>query len=411
LRILQIIASLDLTGGGPPDAANRLGQIWAAQDHEVCVVTLDHPDAAYLRGLPYQAIGLGQLGKPGGTDLSKLWVRFGYSPLLVPWLRANAANYDIVLVHALWNYSTTAARIALTGSGVRHFVFPHGSLSPWFKQVYPIKSLIKKLIWKVNEGRLVNGATAVLFTTRTERDEARLAFSPYRANAEVAGFGSAEPPSDLARQIEAFHSTVPQVDGRRFILFVGRLHTVKGCDLLIRAFAKVASGNPDLDLVMMGPDPDGLLEHLKALSAELGIADRVFFPGMIDGAAKWGAYRTGEVFALTSHTENFGVVVAEALSCGLPVLITDKVNIWQEVAGDGAGLVESDTQDGADRLLTRYFGMSDDQTTAMRAAARACYERHFRIESTAQRIIELGEKYGAVQGGADLAGDKDQAFG
>lgn len=358
-------------------------------------MTLDHPEAAYLRGLTYQAIGLGQLGKPGGTDLSKLWVRFGYSPLLVPWLRANAANYDIVLVHALWNYSTTAARVALTGSGVRHFVFPHGSLSPWFKQVYPIKSLIKKLVWRLNEGRLINGATAVLFTTQTERDQARVAFSPYRATGEIIGFGSAEPPADVIEQDAAFRTALPELIGRRFVLFVGRLHSVKGCDLLLSAFAKIARANPTLDLVMMGPDAGGLLSDLQAQAAGQGISERVLWPGMVDGAAKWGAYRNAEVFALTSHTENFGVVVAEALSCGLPALLTNKVNIWHEVAEDGAGLVEADTQEGADKLLARYFALDVSQKATMRVAARACYERRFRIEATAKRIIDLARKHGA----------------
>jgi glycosyltransferase involved in cell wall biosynthesis len=395
VRILQIIASLDLTGGGPADAANRLGRVWAAEGHDVCVVTLDHPDAAYLRGLPYAAIGLGQLGSPEGSDLSKLTVRFGYSPRLVPWLRAHAADYDIILVHSLWNYSTIAARRVLTGSGLRHFVFPHGSLDPWFKQAYKLKNFIKIFTWPLNEGRLMNGATAVLFTTGAERDLARDVYRPYRVHPEVVGFGSAAVPDEAVLQESEFRAVLPQLAGRRFILFLSRLHAKKGCDLLVRAFAKIAAANPDLDLVMAGPDQDGLTPALKAAAAELGVSDRIHWPGMIDGAAKWGAYRCADVFALTSHTENFGIVVAEALSCGLPVLITDKVNIWQEVAEDGAGLVETDTQEGADKLLARYLALSEEDRAAMRTAARACYERHFRIEATAQRIVELARNYGA----------------
>ena len=75
---------------------------------------------------------------------------------------------------------------------------------------------------------------------------------------------------------------------------------------------------------------------------------------MLQGDAKWGAFYAAEVFALPSHQENFGVAVAEALACGTPVLISNKVNIWQEIAEDGVGLVEEDDLEGTTRLLERW---------------------------------------------------------
>jgi glycosyltransferase involved in cell wall biosynthesis len=110
---------------------------------------------------------------------------------------------------------------------------------------------------------------------------------------------------------------------------------------------------------------------------------------MIEGPAKWGAFRACEAFALTSHSENFGIVVAEAMACGRPVLITDKVNVWREVEASGGGLVEPDTQEGADRLLRRALAFSPVEHRTMGERARACYDAHFRREGTAERLIAL----------------------
>lgn len=395
MRILQITASLDPVHGGPPDGILRLSEAWQAQGHTTCVVTLDHPGAPYLQGLPMPVAPIGPAGDPQRRRGRNILARYRYSPAMVPWLRQHLPDWDMVVVHGLWNYAAWAAQRALIGAGKPVFVFPHGSLDPWFKAAYPLKSAIKRASWLVNEGRLMNGATAVLFTTGAERDLARNVYTPYHVHPEVVGFGSIEAPAYDESQREAFYRLLPQLKGRRFILFLSRIHLKKGCDLLIAAFAKIAASQPDLDLLIVGPDEDGLQAGLMAQAQSLGVAERIHWPGSVSGAAKWGAYRLAEVFALTSHSENFGIVVAEALSCSLPVLITDKVNIWQEVAADGAGLVETDTQDGADALLRRWLALDAAQRTAMAAAARRCYETHFRIETTAARIVEVARKHGA----------------
>lgn len=110
------------------------------------------------------------------------------------------------------------------------------------------------------------------------------------------------------------------------------------------------------------------------------------------GDAKFGAFRAAEAFALTSHQENFGIVVAEALACRTPVLISDKVNIWREVVEDGAGLVESDTLEGARRLLRRFFDLSPEERSAMREHARSCFEQRFRLDIVADRMMALIER-------------------
>ena len=89
--------------------------------------------------------------------------------------------------------------------------------------------------------------------------------------------------------------------------------------------------DPCLQLVIAGPDQIGWQADLQQMALTLGIADRITWTGMLSGKLKWGAYRCAELFCLPSHQENFGIVVAEALACGLPVAIADPVNISGEI--------------------------------------------------------------------------------
>jgi glycosyltransferase involved in cell wall biosynthesis len=397
MRILNIISSLDPYYGGPIEGALRLADIWQAQGHAPAFATLDAPDAPYLAQVGAPVAALGHLGSPALGERSRRFpARFGYSAAMVPWLRAHAADHDAIIVHGLWNYATLAARRALVGGPVPYFVFPHGALDPWFKREYPKKSLLKALLWPLSEGVLLNNAAGVLFTTEEEQRLTEGAYRPYRVRPAVVGFGSSDVGGDAAAQTAAFRAAVPALGARPFLLFLSRLHAKKGCDLLIHAFANIAAAHPELDLVMAGPDQSGWQAELEGIARVRGVAERVHWAGMIEGDLKWGAFRACEAFALTSHSENFGIVVAEALACSRPVLISDKVNLWREVAAAGAGLVEPDTQDGSDRLLGRFLALSDAEKAAMAANARACFERHFRMESAAANVVELMRSRGAA---------------
>jgi glycosyltransferase involved in cell wall biosynthesis len=172
------------------------------------------------------------------------------------------------------------------------------------------------------------------------------------------------------------------------VLFLARLHPKKGCDLLIEAFARHARADPQVHLVMAGPDSSGLLTRLQTQATALGIANRVTWTGMLQGPLKWGALRAADVFALPSHQENFGIAVVEALAVGLPVLISERVNIWREVVAGEAGFAAPDSVEGMATMLARWHALAPDARRDMRANASACYQRHFRMESAARRLIE-----------------------
>lgn len=305
---------------------------------------------------------------------------------MIPWLRANLKNYDIVIVNGLWNYATFAARRALVGSRTPYVVFPHGMLDPWFSKAYPLKALLKQIFWWFCEGPLLNNAGAVLFTTEDERTVAKDAFWPYRLQGKVASYGTADVSGDVRSQIAAFQGAVPQVASRKYLLYLSRIHKKKGCDLLVEAFAEAVRAGADFDLVMAGPDQSGWVKELSVRAEKLGVADRIHWPGMLKGDVKWGAFHGAEGFVLPSHQENFGIAVAEAMACANPVLISDKVNIWREVADVGGGLVEPDTLAGTSRLLSGFMALDEAMRKRMGEAARAAFLAKFEIHGAVASI-------------------------
>jgi len=391
MKLLHVIATVSPAYGGPIEGVVRQDASCQAAgvggDREV--LTLDPPDAPWIEGFPMRVHALGRPKRPSRTLWGRALQHWGYSPEVVPWLKAHVGRYDAVIVNGLWNYAPFAAAQVLPGGTVPYFVFTHGMMDPWFRRTYPLKHLAKQAFWLAGEGRLLAGATSVFFTCEEERRKARgqfRGFGPYRET--VVGYGAVAPPPRTAALEQAFRAAAPALGDRPYLLFLSRIHPKKGCDVLLEAFARVAEAHPGLDLVMAGPDQVGWRPALEALAARLGIAPRVHWTGPVYGDAKWGAIYGAEAFVLPSHQENFGIVVAEALACGTPVLISKEIDIWREIADAGAGIVDSDTVEGAERALRRWLATGAADRAEMSSRARTLFDAQFDVARTGPRLIE-----------------------
>jgi len=226
----------------------------------------------------------------------------------------------------------------------------------------------------------------VLFTSEEERRLARESFSLYRGREVVVSFGTAAPATSLERAREVFFDAFPNLRGQRLLLFLGRLHEKKGCDLLIEAFSQVRNSSERIHLMVAGPcaQPE-YLRHLQQMAATSD--GTISFPGMLSGDVKWGALSAADAFVLPSHQENFGIAVAEALACGTPVLISNKVNIWREIEADGAGFVENDDLAGTTGLLRRWLAAPTATRATMRESARKSFTDRFEIERATDSLL------------------------
>lgn len=378
MRLLHVIASINPAAGGPIEGLRQFSANVAPHGARVTVCCNDSPDAPYVAesGLDVVALGPGTL-------------RYGFNWRLVTWLHAHCHAYDVVVIHGIWQFHSLAAWLALRGRRTPYFVFTHGMLDPWFKQRYPLKHLKKCLYWLVGDYWVLRDARAVLFTSEEERLRARESFGIYRCRERVVTYGTSSPPSDRTSMRQQFAAAFPATQGCRNLLYLGRIHEKKGCDLLIRAFGEVAALDPSLHLIMAGPCDAALRATLDGIAAHAGVADRITWTGMLRGDLKWGAFEVAEAFCLPSHQENFGIAVAESLACGVPVLISDKINIWREIQADGAGLICDDSAQGAEQVLRDWIDTPDDDRAQMRERAQACFEQRFQGARFAKCLLDI----------------------
>jgi len=379
MKILHVIRSADPKEGGPIEGILQRGQRLTELGHEVTVVALDGIYPRYSPDFPLKRIGLG----PGKGV-------FGQCPELAQWLEAHADEFDFISGHGIWQQSVAAMGPGLKNSRTPYVVWTHGMLDPWFDE-NRLKRLKKMIYWPRFLAPVLERAHAVMFTTEEERRLAENRFRPYRFRQQVVAYGTRGIVGDAYAMRSAFLQEFPELRDKRVLLFLSRVHPKKGCDLLVRAFSEVYGQDPNVMLVVAGPDQVNWIETLRAEAKAAGVEDRIVWTGMLKGDRKWGAFAAAEAFVLPSHQENFGIVVAEALSAGKPTLISDKVNIWREVIAARAGVVAPDNQAGATQLLRDWEKLGDAGRAAMSQQARPCFEEHFSVEGSVRDFLQVAE--------------------
>ncbi|MBN9308377.1 glycosyltransferase [Devosia sp.] len=390
MRILHSIRSVNPAHGGTASAILSLASEAMHTGHSVEVASLDAGNERFVAGYPVPLHCLGPgLGK------------YGFTARLSRWVRANATRFDGVVLHGVWDFSSLGSWLGLRGLAVPYVIYTHGMLDPWFRKGRPVKHSLKQAYWLLAQGWVLADAASVLFTCEEERRLARGSFLGLGYTERVVAFGSSDAPPETAEQVAAFHRAIPNVAGRRYLLFLGRIHPKKGGDLLVKSFMVLAAANPQIDLVMAGPDDMGLRQAVQHALQVAGLDGRVHWPGMLAGDVKWGALRGALAFVLPSHQENFGIAVAEAMASGTPVVISNKVNIWREVVEGGGGVVADDTLGGTLSAISTLIALPAERRRDMGLAARATYERHFTVEAAGRDLIEaLSEAVATRAGGA-----------
>ncbi len=383
MHLLRVIATVDPASGGPVAGLQAITPLLAAHGITTEFLTVDSPDADHLAHFSHRVHALGP-----ATG------RFARSTRVAPWLAENISRFDAIVVHGLWQHLGSAVRHAATRARVPYFIYPHGMLDPALREIYPLKHFKKLLYWLVTERHNLRSARAVLYTCTEEQRLARRAFPLYRARDQVVPYGTTPPQGSPAIWRSAWHARYPALADRPYLLFLARIHSKKGVDLLLRAYAQLLQATPRSaalpDLALAGPcfDPD-YLEQLKTFARSSGISSRLHWLGMLDGDAKWGALASAEAMILPSHQENFGIAVVESLAVGTPVLISDRVNIHPELTADACAFVEPDTEAGTVQLLTRWQSLAAPDRAQLRQNAAASYARRFDLTQSVFRLASI----------------------
>lgn len=345
MRILHVIAGLaDRYGGPSKDCVGLCREL----------VRLGAQVAIYTTNID----GKGHLDVPLNTPVWMDGVECRYFPIQRPRslrlslplaraLREAIHTFDLVHIHSLYLFPPTVAAHYCRRFGVPYVVKPHGSLDPYiFRRHRGRKWLYEHLF----EWRNLNRAAAIHFTTAEEEALTR----PLRLKAPVlvVPIGVDLREFDNAPPAGAFRAAYAETQGKKIVLFLGRLNFKKGLDLLAHAFGEIANRRADVHLVLVGPDDDGYAAQIRRWLGDLNVSRHATFTGLLTGSAKLAALRDADLFVLPSYTENFGIAVVEAMASGLPVVISNKVNIWRPVAEARAGLVTNcDVKDLTRALL------------------------------------------------------------
>jgi len=387
MRILHVISTMAPSSGGPTAV---MAALLAAQVHDglevaLCTTDCDNPpsnrrDVASVR----DRLAPGIAAHVFPTEMSSLLI----SRALRQWLRQNIDDFDLVHVHGLYRFPPTYAANLARRCRVPCVIRPHGNLDPFLYR-QSSRSVPLKRLWELwFDLPNLHGASAIHFTSEDERE--RASFLKLRAPSFVVpnGLDWARFASLPARG--AFRAQLG-IGEAPLVLFLSRLNFKKGLDLLVPAFAKVRARYPGAVLAIVGPDNEGYGAKVHGWVAEHGLQDCTHFVEHLSGEAVLQAYVDADVFALPSYTENFGMVVAESLACGTPVVISDQVNIHGEVAAAGGGLVtRCDADEVAEALCTLLADAG--RRTAMGAAGRALVQRKWTWDVVASQLTAEYEK-------------------
>lgn len=385
LKVLHVCASLAVEWGGPAVVVPELISALA----EKCVESTVIAPKGRRVGRPIE--GEYRLFPTG--PLARLWT--GYAPGMAKEIRNSLSVYDLVHIHELWHFPHYAAYRATQAAAKHYVVTVHGEMNPWSLRQ---KRLKKWVYMRAVQKRVLERAAVVHAITAEEKQH--ILDQGIRAPIQVIPNGiNVQTFKDLPSGT-AFVERFPILNGKRVVLFLGRIHSHKGLDLLANAFARLASRDEDVRLVITGPD-EGDRNRIEALLEAGGVLDKTVFTGMLTGSDKLAAYATASVFVLPSHGEVLSVSVLEALASKLPVIITRQCQ-FPEVAEAEAGLVINPDPDELHDALVRVLADSAKRRAMGERGRRLVFER-YTWDAVADQMARL---YQAVMAGtlADFNG-------
>ena len=358
-RSLHIISSLRRASGGPTqsviwlcEALNELGApaeiatVWATQEEVV------DSQITTIQGFPIRPPA-----------------RLRRSPDLSRFLDKNAHRFDLIHVHGLWEWPGFYARKAATHLGLPLVISPRGMLEPWSLRQ---NRAIKRVAMALWERRNLQSAALLHATSSTEASQ----FQKLGFHNSLAII-----PNGLA-----FPEFIPILkEPPQSALFLSRFHPVKGADLLLQAWAALPD-RKGWTLNLVGPDEQSHRAALEALARALGLQDSVTFRGPEYGDEKWALLRQSSLLVLPSHSENFGNVVAEALSQGVPV-IASQGTPWHDLVTHDCGWWAATTVMGIKEALTLAIGMEPHALAAMGQRGMNWSRSTFTAEVAAKQML------------------------
>lgn len=376
MKILQVTPFFSPVHGGSAEVPYQLSRELAKKEHQITIYTSDYKlSSKYISSIPEIEV-----------HSFKTWLgvaSFYITPGMISTIRQEIKHLDVIHMHNYRTFQNIVARHYARKYGIPYVLQAHGSATTFFQ-----KGMLKRIFDKVWGYRILRDATKLIALTPTEAEQYKsMGISEDKIEIVPNGIDLAE--FENLPQRGQFRKKYGLDDAQKVVLYLARIHKIKGPDLLAKAFAELSKDLGDAKLIIAGPD-DGYLAALKELIRELKIEEKVMFTGPLYGRDKLGAYVDADVYVLPSAYETFPVSVLEACACGTPVIVTDRCGIANVIDGQ-VGLVvtydKNQLQDALQRVL------SDDQMRQkFRNGAKSLVREKSNWSKIAEQVEAIYEK-------------------
>jgi glycosyltransferase involved in cell wall biosynthesis len=232
---------------------------------------------------------------------------------------------------------------------------------------------LKKIFWNIYQKSAISDAACFHATSENEYEDIRR-------------LGFKQPISIIPCGVNVDSVVQTKIDKRKRLFFLGRIHPVKGVDILLKAWSCVQNRFPDWDLYLAGPDNDGYLAEMQLLSKKLNL-QRIYFCGPMYGEEKLEGYRNASIYVLPTHSENFGITVAEALAAGVPAIVS-KGAPWHEIVAKDAGWWVDVGVEPLVACLLQALSTSEQRLQEMGKAGHDWMLRDFSWKSVSEKFLD-----------------------
>jgi glycosyltransferase involved in cell wall biosynthesis len=395
MKILHVIPSISPSLGGPPQVALNL--VWALRESgvEAEIITTNYDGSSSMNfplnqrvDYPFKAheeVTVPVWFLPFQPPALK---EFIFSPALTRWMWQHIQNYDVLDNHYLFSYAPTCAAAIARLKKIPYTIRTMGQLTPWaLAQSQLKKQIYTTLVERTN----LNHAAAIHCTSIAEAEDVRNFGITTPTVTLPLGVHSSTACPDARSRLRAQYNISSEVP---IVLFLSRLHYKKRPDLLLQSLSQLKEQGQRFHLIMAGSgDPDYEME-LKSLAASLNITDRVSFPGLVLEEAKDLLLQGANLFVLPSFSENFGIAVAEALSAGLPVVITPDIQISSDIMAANAGLVVQGEVEALTNAIAQLLNSPQLRDQLGKNGQRLA-KQHYSWITIAKQLIPIYERIAA----------------
>ena len=377
MKILHVITTCEPKKGGPIEGIKQFYNYYKEFGIDAHILCSDIKNSKWLKDK--------RLPKVFATGPKKF--NYAYNPQMLTWLNKNINKYDAIIVNGIWQYHNYAVWKTAKKFNKPYYVFTHGMLDPWFKENYFSKHIKKVIYWNILQHKILKDAKSILYTSSEEKRLAKKSFYPFNVKEKVIGYGIKGNLFNINRNNNSFFKRFPETRNKKIILFFGRVHEKKGLDILIKCFIKTFNKNANFHLVIAGPYNKGSFKELNGLIKNPQIKKSITWTGPLFDKLKWDTYTSSDIFCLPSHQENFGISVAEAMSCKKPVIITNKVNIWKIIKNNSAGFVSNDTFSSFYLSFKKYLKLNKIEYKKYSKNSYNCFLKNFYMRPVAKKFV------------------------